>query len=328
MSSVVIKGNSSGSGSVTIEAPNTNSDYTVTLPASGGTLGEATPTAVSDQLNTSTGYFDLPSGTTEQRPDSPGAGMVRFNTTLGEPEWYDPMSSQWLKFSQGAGYNADIVTVGGGGGATGGTSSVNYGAGGAGGVLRSVNVVLARNDVYTVTIGSGGAGTAAGTPVAGGTSSVSGAGVSTSATGGGVVSSTSFSGANNADYVGGSGPGGTASGGGAGAGGNGSGSNGGTGALNSITGTATRYGGGGAGLNGGNPGTVDGGGGANANGTAGLGGGASGSSSGTSFNGGSGRVMISVLTSNYSGVTTGSPTVTTSGLYTILQFTSSGSYTA
>jgi hypothetical protein len=35
-----------------------------------------------------------------------------------------------------------------------------------------------------------------------------------------------------------------------------------------------------------------------------------------------------VPTDNYSGVTTGSPTVTTSGSNTILTFTSSGSYTA
>jgi hypothetical protein len=33
-------------------------------------------------------------------------------------------------------------------------------------------------------------------------------------------------------------------------------------------------------------------------------------------------------TSNYSGTTTGSPTVTTNGSYTVLQFTSSGTYTA
>jgi hypothetical protein len=37
---------------------------------------------------------------------------------------------------------------------------------------------------------------------------------------------------------------------------------------------------------------------------------------------------LSVLTTNYSGVTTGSPTVTTSGSNTILKFTASGSYTA
>ena len=44
--------------------------------------------------------------------------------------------------------------------------------------------------------------------------------------------------------------------------------------------------------------------------------------------GGSGVVIMSILTAAYTGTTTGSPTVTTSGLYTILKFTNSGSYTA
>jgi hypothetical protein len=44
--------------------------------------------------------------------------------------------------------------------------------------------------------------------------------------------------------------------------------------------------------------------------------------------GGSGVVIISVLTTQYSGITTGSPTVTTSGSNTIIKFTGSGSYTA
>jgi hypothetical protein len=44
--------------------------------------------------------------------------------------------------------------------------------------------------------------------------------------------------------------------------------------------------------------------------------------------GGSGVVIISLLTSQYTGTTTGSPTVTTSGSNTILTFTASGSYTA
>jgi hypothetical protein len=38
MSSVIIQGNASGTGSVTVESPNTNSDYTLTLPAETGTI--------------------------------------------------------------------------------------------------------------------------------------------------------------------------------------------------------------------------------------------------------------------------------------------------
>jgi hypothetical protein len=39
-------------------------------------------------------------------------------------------------------------------------------------------------------------------------------------------------------------------------------------------------------------------------------------------------VIISVPTSAYSGTTTGSPTITTSGSNTIIKFTGSGTYTA
>ena len=44
--------------------------------------------------------------------------------------------------------------------------------------------------------------------------------------------------------------------------------------------------------------------------------------------GGSGVVILRVLTSDYSGTTSGSPTVSTSGTDTIMVFNSSGSYTA
>lgn len=37
MSSLITKGNASGTGSVTLESPNTNSDFTISLPASAGT---------------------------------------------------------------------------------------------------------------------------------------------------------------------------------------------------------------------------------------------------------------------------------------------------
>jgi hypothetical protein len=44
--------------------------------------------------------------------------------------------------------------------------------------------------------------------------------------------------------------------------------------------------------------------------------------------GGSGVVILSIPTANYSGIVSGSPLVSVSGSNTILQFNSSGSYTA
>jgi hypothetical protein len=51
-------------------------------------IPEATPTQVSDQNNTSTGYFDLPAGTTAQRPENPTTGYARYNSTLEKVEFY------------------------------------------------------------------------------------------------------------------------------------------------------------------------------------------------------------------------------------------------
>jgi len=142
---------------------------------------------------------------------------------------------------------------------------------------------------------------------------------------------------------------GTGGGGGAGAVGGNSGTNdpgpsgsGGIGISSAITGSSVYYAGGGGGgaFNGGSDiagsgGTGGGGNGgqAGAAGTAGTtntGGGGGGTSAtlGAGANGGSGVVILSVPTASYSGTTSGSPTVTTSGSNTILKFTSSGSYTA
>ena len=136
-------------------------------------------------------------------------------------------------------------------------------------------------------------------------------------------------------------------GGGAGAvGGNGTtpgiSANGGAGTASSITGTPATYaGGGGGGMA--SSGTTAGSGGAGgggaggygpANATAGTvntggGGGGAGGSIVNSGAGGSGVVILSVPTANYSGTTTGSPTITTSGANTIIKYTSgSGTYTA
>jgi len=62
--------------------------------SSGG--GASTPNAVSDQANTSTGYFDLPGGTTAQRPAIPQTGNIRYNSTTGFAEVYT--SAGWGSF--------------------------------------------------------------------------------------------------------------------------------------------------------------------------------------------------------------------------------------
>lgn len=53
-----------------------------------------TPTAISDQANTSTGGLSMPAGTTAQRPSSPDTGESRMNTTSGSLEFYD--GSGWV----------------------------------------------------------------------------------------------------------------------------------------------------------------------------------------------------------------------------------------
>ncbi len=45
---------------------------------------------------TPTGAFQLPIGTTAQRPTSPTSGMIRFNTTLSYVEYYNSNTSSWL----------------------------------------------------------------------------------------------------------------------------------------------------------------------------------------------------------------------------------------
>ena len=323
------------------------------------------PAMVSDQNNTSTGYFDLPSGTTAQRPSSPVVGMIRYNTTESKYEVYETGGWSFLKTTAYS-YNIEYLVIAGGGGGGRGTNS--GGGGGAGGYRTAASFALAGGTNYTVTVGGGGAGaTATGANGVNGSDSIFSTITSTGGGGGGstAVGSNGGSGggggtqANSTTYAGGSGntpstspsqgnnggsgrhvPGsfeGGGGGGGAGAVGNNSASgvagSGGAGTASSITGSSITRGGGGGG--GGNTSSAGGagGGGAGGNpataGTANTGGGGGGSISAANGGaGGSGVVIISIPSTNYSGVTTGSPTVTTSGSNTILTFTGSGSYTA
>jgi hypothetical protein len=78
----------------TVDALPTQTGNTGKFLTTNGTVASwatvsVTPTAVSDQANTSTGYFYLPKGTTAQRPASPVTGMLRYNTTTGTLEQYN-----------------------------------------------------------------------------------------------------------------------------------------------------------------------------------------------------------------------------------------------
>ena len=247
-------------------------------------------------------------------------------------------------------YTVSYLSVAGGGG--GGFDQ--GGGGGAGGLLTN-SLTFTGNQVYTVTVGAGGGVTANG-----GNSSISGSGISTvlsygggagqpysagnnggSGGGGGIpgnVSQPGGSGVSGQGYGGGSGNSdgstfscGGGGGGAGGGGGTGPGAGGGSGVASSITGSSVTYaGGGGCGSNvyPGGGGSGGGGSGNSGSGSANTGGGGGGGTGGSAGTGGSGVVILSIPTASYSGVKTGSPTVTTSGSNTILKYTSSGSYTA
>jgi hypothetical protein len=316
----------------------------------------------------STGALTLNVGTTAQRPGSPVVGMIRYNTTESKYEAYSGTTWQPITFGvylynieylvvAGGGGGGGVQGAGGAGGfrtaasfvVTPGTSyTVTVGGGGAGATstARGTSGVDSVFSTITSTGGGGGGGiTPNNTGLAGG--SGGGGGSNNGAGGAGNTPSTSPSqgsaggsgSTDGATYTNGGGGGGASA---VGANANSSAAgNGGAGTASSITGSSVTYaGGGGGGANNatktrGSGGAGGGGQGCSASdapsaGTTNLGGGGGGGNSGT-FNGGaggSGVVILSVPTVSYSGITTGSPTVTTSGSNTILKFTGSGSYTA
>jgi hypothetical protein len=306
--------------------------------------------------------------TTSTRPSSPSTGQQGYNTTTGQLELYNATYANWSNAgTAGNFYTASYLIVAGGGGAGGAGPSgfTATGGGGAGGLLTGTTS-LTGGTVYTVTVGGGGAGgNNTGTVgTNGNNSSITGL---TTAIGGGATNGFNVAGNAGGSGGGGSGRASTAGGAGtsgqgnaggtaqsgavAVAGGGGGGANalgangaasvggaGGAGKASSITGSSITYAGGGGGgsdTTGGSGGAGGGGAGtgtSSVNGTSGttnLGGGGGGcKQSGSGGSGGSGVVILSVPTANYTGTTTGSPTVTTSGSNTIIKFTASGSYTA
>ena len=257
---------------------------------------------------------------------------------------------QVLGFGSGGGVpfigTCDFLVVAGGGGnavGQGGNREAGSGAGGlrtsfgstsGGGASAQSQLTLTQGAQYTATIGAGGSGHSAGAA-----SSFSGPDISTVSTSGGGEGSDgdnrpggSGGSCGGGWYSGGAGGSGTsgegypgsvgfsgnpyggAGGGAAGAGGRDTAN--GPGLAVSITGASVTYAVGGESNQ--FPSTSR-----NANGAANTGTGASGQGTG-----GSGVVILRVPTTDYTGTTTGSPTISTDGDFTVIKFTASGTYTS
>jgi len=271
-----------------------------------------------------------------------------------------PYNVDYLVVAGGGGSGSGQGGAGGAGGLlTGYTSlssgvqyTITIGAGGAGGAALGKNNGTQGSNTSALSLTAIGGGYGARSLTSGGSGGSGGGGGNETGFAGGA-------GTSGQGFAGGAASGGApnyAPGGGGGSGGVGGagtstvGGNGGLGTSSTITGSTVFYASGGAAgaYSGGSVGSVSAGGGGAAgtptgasaknlgtNGTANTGGGAGGGSDsgagGTEIagaTGGSGVVILSVPTANYTGTTTGSPTVTTSGSNTILKFTGSGSYTA
>jgi len=102
-----------------------------------------------------TDALKLPTGTTAQRPTG-AAGLVRMNTTTGQPEWYNTTTSTWASFNQNVNnYLVEYLVVGGGGG--GGYD--NGAGGGAGGFVLDCGLSVSSCASYSVIVGAGGSAT-------------------------------------------------------------------------------------------------------------------------------------------------------------------------
>jgi len=278
-------------------------------------------------------------------------GWIPTSDEVSEDNPVTPYSVDFLVIAGGGGAGND---GGGGGGAGGYRASYNSETSGGGGSSESALTVLAGTQ-YTVTVGAGGVannstngsdsvfstitsiggGKGAKSSVGAGNGGSGGGGHRDQNTGGTGTANQGFNGGNGVFIASAYGDGG--GGGASSAGSNGTGSAGGAGGngqTSTITGSSvTRAGGGGGGTYSGSSVGAGGSGGGGSNGSAGTantgsGGGGSASNGSSSGAGGSGVVILRMATANYSGTTSGSPTVTTSGSDTILTYTGSGSYTA
>lgn len=332
----------SGSTGVTADTLVSTGTGALTLPVGTTAQRPASPATGQLRFNTTLGYTEIYNGTVWigiggylvsyliLSGGGSGGGNSSGNAYVGGGGGGGGLITGSVQFKVGDTY---VATVG-----AGGAQTLGAGTNGSPSSIPNVNLASLGGgrggswDVPTGTAGGsggGGAGRAATETNAGG------AGTS----GQGFAGGTGRSDASTPANIGGGGGGG-ASAVGANSPSSGVGGAGGAGGASSITGSSINYGGGGGGGAASTAGAGgSGGGGAGAiggngiNGTANLGGGGGGGAAytgGSNYggNGGSGVVIFSIPTANYTGTTTGSPVVTTSGSNTILKFNASGTYTA
>jgi hypothetical protein len=301
-------------------------------------------------LNSDNTSFKMPVGSSSFT-GTPVAGMIRNNTSLTNNdaatafEYYD--GTQWVGMGTEAFPRVNFLVIAGagsggsGGGAGGGAGGyrTSYGTSGANSPAED-EFPLFIGTTYTITVGAGGSapggnsrgnygsdsvfatitsigggsgGGNFGTSMGGGSGGSGGGGGWNASTGGaGTANQGQNGGGNLSQYQGGGGGGASGTGGATGVAG--------AGLSIDITGTAVTRAQGGSGgqTSSGATGGVN----------TGSGGGGCYFSNCPAGAGGSGLVVLRMPTADYSGTTTGSPTVTTSGTDTILTYTGSGTYTA
>ncbi len=117
-----------------------------------------------------TGFFQVPAGSTAQRPGSPSNGMIRYNTDLGRMEVYNagswqgfPLIKQVFNYNGGdqtftvpTGVTQIFVKCWGAGGGGGGVSGWSGGGTGGGGGFGAGYINTSGGTQYTVVVGQAG----------------------------------------------------------------------------------------------------------------------------------------------------------------------------
>eukprot|EP01037_Dinobryon_pediforme_P007620 gene7620-7684_t len=102
------------------------------------------------------GAINMPSGTTAQRPATPVAGMMRFNTTTGVAEIYGG-NSQWQNITTNS-FTIQYLLISGGCAGGGADNANTAGGGGCAGKFTTSNTTIIPSTAYPITVGLGGVG--------------------------------------------------------------------------------------------------------------------------------------------------------------------------